>query len=107
MPLLEPHVCRLYSRTQHTHPLSSRSSTHLVSLITPAVVAMSTVNISDDVLEAKKGKDIDVESLSSASDNASLEVALQVQEEEGHEIKFRSCSWQKVRLYLQRSRSLS
>ena len=68
---------------------------------------MSTVNISDDVLEAKKGKDIDVESLSSASDNASREVALQVQEEEGHEIKFRSCSWQKVRLYFQRSRSLS
>ena len=107
MPLLGPHVCRLYSRTQHTHLLPSRSSTNLVSLITPAVAVMSTVNISDDVLEAKRGKDIDVESLSSASDNASREVALQVQEEEGHEIKFRSCSWQKVRLCNRGNRPLS
>lgn len=60
---------------------------------------MSTVNVSRDVLDNKKGKEVDVESLSSLSDNASREVALQVQEEEGHEIKFRSCSWQKVRLF--------
>lgn len=54
---------------------------------------MSTVIESRD---GKREKDVDVESLSSASDGASREVALQVQEEEGHEIKFRTCSWQKV-----------
>ena len=59
---------------------------------------MSSAITNRDILETKKGKDVDVESLSSLSDNASREIALQVQEEEGHEIKFRTCSWQKVRV---------
>lgn len=59
---------------------------------------MSNVNVDRELSDTKKGKVVDVESLSSFSDNASREVKLQVQEEEGHEIKFRTCSWQKVRV---------
>ena len=52
-----------------------------------------------DDLESKHEKALDESSISQSS-SSEVDVKVQIERESGHAIKYRSCSWQKVRTRL-------